>query len=71
MSKYRTGLTDLETTLFDELRTYAALKMRWRRRQEETLEATSGGASRVVASASLPQSRGQKRDRSLLSTTGT
>lgn len=71
ISRYRSGLTDLEVQFYDKLRTYAALKMRWRRRQQELLESSLALVStKVVASASLPLSRGQKRDRSLLSTTG-
>ncbi len=71
MSRHKEGLTDLECRLFDGLRTYAALRMRWRRRQQEVLESAGAlQASKVVASAALPQSRGQKRDRSLLATSG-
>ncbi len=71
-SRYTSGLTDLELSLFASARTYAALRVRWRRRQAETMEsAGSMVASKVVAAASLPLSRGQKRDRSLLSAAGT
>jgi hypothetical protein len=72
VSRYREGLTDLERRLYDGARTYAALRMRWRRRQTEQLEAAAASLpSRVVASAAMPQSRGQKRDRSLLAAAGT
>jgi hypothetical protein len=72
VSRYRGGLTDAEAAVYDGARMHAALRMRWRRRQAEALDAAAALApARVVAAAALPQSRGQKRDRSLLATTGT
>jgi GINS complex subunit 3 len=69
VSAYRAGLTDTETQLFDASRAYAALRMRWRRRLEEDLgDAASLTPARVLATASMPLSRGQKRARSLLAT---
>jgi hypothetical protein len=82
VSAYRGLLTDLEQKLFDVASAFTASKLAWRREEASFLRppaaALGGGAGAAISSAeaahlsasTLPKSRGQKRQRSLLESGG-
>ena len=85
-SAYRGLLTDLEQGIFDGASVFEATRVAWRRGASHLLRppaaalvgtASGGGAGGVTsaedalrAASSMPQSRGQKRQRSLLASSG-
>jgi len=66
-SGFRGSLTDLEDELFLHVQLYAAMRQGQRQGRDERLRAAGESTANALrAQARLPQSRGQKRERSLL-----
>lgn len=85
VSSYRGKLTDLEQQIFDAASAFTAAKLSWRREEAGMMRPPAaalgggggGGAGNVTSveasllqSSVMPLSRGQKRQKSLLSTSG-
>jgi hypothetical protein len=66
-SAFQGALTDLEQALFLHVQLYAAMRQGQRQGRDERLRAAGESTANALrAQARLPQSRGQKRERSLL-----